>query len=66
VLRDGLAVLPPMAPDPALEACLLEMTSQVAASRNVLPPATEHEPAAHQQAASDGIAMTPLCRWAPT
>jgi hypothetical protein len=55
-----------MAPDPALEACLLEMTGQVAASRNVLPPATEHEPAAHQQAASDGIAMTPLCRWAPT
>jgi hypothetical protein len=25
----GLAVVPPMAPDPALEACLLEVTGQV-------------------------------------
>jgi hypothetical protein len=63
----GLAAVPPMAPDPALKACLLEMTGQVAASqtglpaRNVLPAANEHEPAAHEQAAhelaaSDGIA----------
>jgi len=29
----GLAVVPPMAPDPALEACLLEVTGQVAASQ---------------------------------
>jgi hypothetical protein len=29
----GLAVVPPMAPDPALEACLLEVTGQVTASQ---------------------------------
>jgi len=29
----GLAVVPPMAPDLALEACLLEVTGQVAASQ---------------------------------
>jgi hypothetical protein len=29
----GLAVVPPMAPDPALEACPLEVTGQVAASQ---------------------------------
>jgi hypothetical protein len=29
----GLAVVPPMAPDPALEACLPEVTGQVAASQ---------------------------------
>jgi len=27
----GLAVVPPMAPDPALEACLLQVTGQVTA-----------------------------------
>jgi hypothetical protein len=58
----GLAVVPPLAVDPALEACLLEVTGQVAApqpglsARNVLPAANQHEPAAHEQAASDGIA----------
>jgi len=29
----GLAVVPPMAPDPALEACLLQVTGQVTASQ---------------------------------
>src|SRR6266496_2045742 len=61
-LVTGLAVVPPLAADPALQACLLEVTGQVAApqpglpARNVLPAANQHEPAAHEQAASDGIA----------
>jgi len=42
-----------MAPDPVLEACLLEVTGQVAASqpgwaRNVLPAENEHEQAANE------------------
>ena len=52
-----------MAPDPALEACLLPVTGQVTASqpglsrvRNALPAGTEHELATHEQAASEGIA----------
>jgi hypothetical protein len=57
----GLAVVPLTALDPALEACLLEVTGQVAASqpgraRNVVPSQDEDESAAHEQAASDGIA----------
>ena len=50
----GLAVVPPMAPDPALEACLLEVTGQVAASHqgeqetSVLPAENEHEQAANE------------------
>jgi hypothetical protein len=28
----GLAVMPPMAPDPVLKACLLQVTGQVTAS----------------------------------
>jgi hypothetical protein len=58
----GLAVPPPMAQDPALEACLLQVTGQVTASTrvepvgNALPAGNEHEPAAHEHAATDGIA----------
>jgi hypothetical protein len=65
-LVTGLAVVPPLVVDPALEACLLEVTGRVAApqpgtARNVLPAANQHElaaheQAAHEQAASDGIA----------
>jgi hypothetical protein len=60
-LVTGLAAVPPLAPDPALEACLLEVTGQIAApqpgeQKYVLPPGHEHEPTAHQQAASDSIA----------
>ena len=61
-LVTGLAAVPPLGVDPALEACLLEVTGQVAApqpglqARNVLPAANQHEQTAHEQAASDGIA----------
>jgi len=57
-----LPVVPPLAVDPVLETCLLEVTGQVAApqpglpARNVLPAANQHEQTAHQQAASDRIA----------
>ena len=51
-----------MAPDPALEACLLQVTGEVTASRpgpvrnHALPAGNEHEPAAHEHVATDGIA----------
>ena len=49
-----------MAPDPALEACLLEVTGRSRlrnqVSRYVLPADNEHEPAAHEQAPTGGIA----------
>jgi hypothetical protein len=36
-LVTGLAVVPPLAADPALQACLLEVTGQVAAPQPGLP-----------------------------
>jgi len=71
-LVTGFAVGPPLAVDPVLETCLLEVTGQVAAPQPGLPartyyqPQNQHEQTAHEQAASDRSPMPPLCCWTPT